>query len=526
MAGALDPGDKVVVTEDTVTRGTSLLEAVHAVRDAGAEVVLAVAVVDRGGAAEQSSGPRASPSGPCWARPTSASTTTSADAGTRTEERVVTRSGGRGRLGVIVVVSLVVRVAYVYGYRHHVQPTGDAVYFHYQADLLASGHGFIDPFSLLYQIPDHAGRQPSAAVDTGARLGGRRGGHVVLRAALVELCHRGPGSRRRRPGRARGGGPRVGLVAAAIAGLYPVFVIDDGSLLAETLVAPLVALVVWAFYRMWRQPSLPRAAVLGGLSALAALTRSELVLLVVFLGLFAGLFCRTVPARRRVVLSGVALVAAVLVFVPWWAYTLPRFDHPVLLSDQLGLTLATANCGQTYSGRLMGYWTDDCETARPTPSGADPTVRDRLLEHDAVEYAEHHASRVPAVVVARLGRTLGFFRPGQQVDLEWSVLGRPRLPAGIGLGVYYVLLVLAAPGAVVLRRQGLPLAPFVLIGVEVVMVAAAIFGQTRYRVPLDVVLVVLASVSLDRVLPGRAAHARGRDAGASGSAQGRARDVS
>jgi orotate phosphoribosyltransferase len=51
VAGALDAGDKVVVTEDTVSRGTSLLEAVHAVRDAGAEVVLALAVVDRGGTA-------------------------------------------------------------------------------------------------------------------------------------------------------------------------------------------------------------------------------------------------------------------------------------------------------------------------------------------------------------------------------------------------------------------------------------------------------------------------------------------
>ncbi|MHB8681488.1 MAG: orotate phosphoribosyltransferase [Acidimicrobiales bacterium] len=53
VAGALDPGDKVVVTEDTVTRGTSLLQAVQAVRGAGAEVVLALAVVDRGGAAEE-----------------------------------------------------------------------------------------------------------------------------------------------------------------------------------------------------------------------------------------------------------------------------------------------------------------------------------------------------------------------------------------------------------------------------------------------------------------------------------------
>jgi orotate phosphoribosyltransferase len=49
IAGALDLGDKVIITEDTVTRGTSLLEAAHAVREFGAVPVLLVAVVDRGG---------------------------------------------------------------------------------------------------------------------------------------------------------------------------------------------------------------------------------------------------------------------------------------------------------------------------------------------------------------------------------------------------------------------------------------------------------------------------------------------
>jgi orotate phosphoribosyltransferase len=49
IAGALDAGDRVVVTEDTVTRGTSLLEAAHAVIEADATPVLLVAVVDRGG---------------------------------------------------------------------------------------------------------------------------------------------------------------------------------------------------------------------------------------------------------------------------------------------------------------------------------------------------------------------------------------------------------------------------------------------------------------------------------------------
>ncbi|WP_208027508.1 orotate phosphoribosyltransferase [Rhabdothermincola sediminis] len=49
LAGPLLPGDRVVVTEDTVTRGTSLLEAARVVRELGAEPVMALAVVDRGG---------------------------------------------------------------------------------------------------------------------------------------------------------------------------------------------------------------------------------------------------------------------------------------------------------------------------------------------------------------------------------------------------------------------------------------------------------------------------------------------
>jgi orotate phosphoribosyltransferase len=49
IAGALRPGDVVAVVEDTVTRGTSIMEAVHAVREFGATPLLATAIVDRGG---------------------------------------------------------------------------------------------------------------------------------------------------------------------------------------------------------------------------------------------------------------------------------------------------------------------------------------------------------------------------------------------------------------------------------------------------------------------------------------------
>ncbi len=49
IAGALVPGDKVVITEDTVTRGTSLMEAVDAVIAFGAIPIFITVVVDRGG---------------------------------------------------------------------------------------------------------------------------------------------------------------------------------------------------------------------------------------------------------------------------------------------------------------------------------------------------------------------------------------------------------------------------------------------------------------------------------------------
>ena len=49
IAGALQPGDRVVITEDTVTRGTSIMEAVDAVEAFGATVVFITVIVDRGG---------------------------------------------------------------------------------------------------------------------------------------------------------------------------------------------------------------------------------------------------------------------------------------------------------------------------------------------------------------------------------------------------------------------------------------------------------------------------------------------
>jgi orotate phosphoribosyltransferase len=49
IAGALRPGDRVLVTEDTTTRGTSLIEAAEQIAAFGAIPVWMTVIVDRGG---------------------------------------------------------------------------------------------------------------------------------------------------------------------------------------------------------------------------------------------------------------------------------------------------------------------------------------------------------------------------------------------------------------------------------------------------------------------------------------------
>ena len=49
IAGALRKGDRVAIKEDVVTRGVSPLQAAEAVRAFGADPVMIIAVVDRGG---------------------------------------------------------------------------------------------------------------------------------------------------------------------------------------------------------------------------------------------------------------------------------------------------------------------------------------------------------------------------------------------------------------------------------------------------------------------------------------------
>jgi len=402
------------------------------------------------------------------------------------------------QLIAISLVGLALRIGYVLLYRRHAAPTGDAFFYHYQANLLVSGKWFINPYQYFYfrhAVPAADHPPLWTLVLALASLVGVKSffGQILWSCLVGSVAVWLVGLAAREIT-----GPRTGLIAGGIAAVYPNFWINDGSLLSETLVLALTALTVLMFYRLWNRPTFSRAGWLGCACALDALARSELVLLVPVFVIGAGLLVRRQGVVRRLGFCAMAALAAGATFVPWYAYNQSRFSNSVPLSSQLGVTLATANCNATYYGKLLGYWSLGCALRVHTTKGADPSVQDHEYREAAIHYAERHKSRVPVVVAARLGRELDLYRPLQQIDLEWSILARPRLPAYIGMGAYYLCFVLAIAGLVVLRRRRIPVSPFVAFMVVTLLVAAATFGQTRYRTALDAAIVILASVAISQ----------------------------
>ena len=246
-------------------------------------------------------------------------------------------------------------------------------------------------------------------------------------------------------------GPWVGLVAAGLAALAPNFWIPNGILMSETPAMLLMALVLLAVVRLLRSPTWSSAALLGAACGAEILVRAELILFVPTLVLPAALAARPVTVRRRLGLAAVAVLVVLVVLAPWVGRNLATFKDPTYISTGDGLALLGANCPQAYSGQGLGTWHLGCMAF---PNADDESVKSSLDQHAAIQFAEHHAGRLPVVVLARIGRLWDFYEPVQMVNIDVNE-GRPVPASWAGLVVYYALLPCALAGIVVLRRRGI-----------------------------------------------------------------------
>jgi 4-amino-4-deoxy-L-arabinose transferase-like glycosyltransferase len=408
----------------------------------------------------------------------------------------VPRGSFRARLAAIVAGAVALRLLYVLVLARHVPMAGDSQFFNAEANLIADGAGYVEPFvkaAYGFSVPTaaHPPLYPTLlavmsflgldGVLAHRALGAFLGGATIVLIALI--------------GR-RVGGERVGLVAALVAALYPLLVAADGAPMSESLYGLLIAGCLLAALRLREHRTARMAAGLGALIGLAALTRSEALLLIVLLG---------VPLTWRSWRAALALVVAcVVVLTPWTIRNYNAFHRFTLISHNDSTVLAGANCARTYSGPDLGGWRFECISPRHTFHEGDQAARWR---QEGIDYATGHASRWPVVVPVRILRTWDLWQPRRQIE---SAEGRARWAEKLGVAAYFLLLPFAVAGFVLMRRRSLKSTFWILLAPAVLVTfsSAVGYGVPRFRHAFELSLVVAAAVALvavyDRVQAQRA----------------------
>jgi 4-amino-4-deoxy-L-arabinose transferase-like glycosyltransferase len=392
---------------------------------------------------------------------------------------------------VIAAAALVLRVTYIVTVTQDENSAYDAFYYMSEAETVGDGRGFVTPFS-----GDENADHPPLTVIALAPVARITDASELAMRITVALAGIGVVVLIGFLGRAVVG-PRAGVLAAAIAAVYPNLWMNDGLVMAETFAALTVAGTLLATVLLIRKPSWPLALAAGVGCGLGMLTRGELVLLVPLVVLPAIVLLRGSTWRTRAQLAGVTVGTALLVITPWIAYNLSRFEEPVFLSNGDGAVLLGANCDDVYSGPAIGFWNLDCSVAVPM-LGRDRSEVAEEQRDAAFEYIGDHAGRLPVVIAARLGRVWSLYAPWQSAELTEGE-GRPVGLSLVGALTFWLLIPVAFVGVIVLRRNPalVPLlGPFLLVTV----VVAATYGTARFRVPAEVPLVVLAGVGADRLI--------------------------
>jgi hypothetical protein len=303
---------------------------------------------------------------------------------------------------------------------------------------------------------------------------------------------------------------RVGLrdvwvaMVALIVGAHPLLLQANALLMTEGMFAALVGFVLLAAMGFVHAPSTRSAATVGGLLGLAALTRGEGLIWTPIVAVVLVLATRPRAIRQ----AGILVVTAAAVVLPWTARNAIAFHELVPVSNNLGTVLDGANCELTYQGATIGAWrstfspgSDDRDQPcfegfrieDPEFSEAEAAARARS---DGLQYALDHPGRWPAVVGARIGRTFGVFRPGQQVDLE-VLEGRDHDWQWAGTVVGWALLPGAIGGLTLLARRDRAAGWVLAIPwAGVTLTTIVTYGNQRFRVGLDPTVVLLTVTAL------------------------------
>lgn len=293
----------------------------------------------------------------------------------------------------------------------------------------------------------------------------------------------------------------VALTALAIAAVYPSLVTMSATTMTEWLFLPLMLGAVAAALRTRETPTLGWAALTGALAGAAALTKT--VGVVVAIVLFVAIWPRPRLRAASLAAPAVAGLVALVCVTPWLIRNAIEFDAFVAISNESGFVLAGAY-NEFSEADADHEWLPPAQLPGLREVIVDPELNEaevaRELSSRAVEFATENPGYPFALAFHNAARFLQL-RPGGPTVIDAQLLGFGNGAEAMGafkatywaaaVG-FFALLALAVFGAV---RGWLRAVPVFLVVLAVLAVAPLVFlaAGPRFRLPADVVLIVLAA---------------------------------
>lgn len=450
-------------------------------------------------------------------------------------------------LFIVIVAGFGVRCWYIQRYLTSPFIGGDQFYYYYWPAVgLVRGQGIIDFTSLQYgYLVPQAAHAPGFIIFIAGlyKAGITSPLHLRYAMAILGLCNillvallvRSLISK------------RAAIIAAVVAAFYPNIWINDVLLMSEGFVSFGLLVAFHGMYRYWQKPRWHALAMTTIGASLAASARPEILLLFP-LAVVPVVIARTDSTiQKRLIRIGVSIVLPCTLLFAWATYNKPRFSHPVYTSTVLGGTIRIGACNTTFYGKDIGSLSLACQASdndttqrssappltpaqkgaylkrlafgraymakhgtlpnfdypNPTPPlGArrDESVDDLAARHAAVQYIRANLRQFPKVVVAREARTVGLWNPHQQIAIETYQARGTHTIVKWAQRSFWILCAFSLLGAVVWRRRRIPLYPLVAPILVTITVVAMTFGMSRYRAPVEFVVVILAASALDSML--------------------------
>jgi 4-amino-4-deoxy-L-arabinose transferase-like glycosyltransferase len=288
---------------------------------------------------------------------------------------------------------------------------------------------------------------------------------------------------------------RVALVAAVLAAVHPNLWQFEGRLYSEALALPLaVLLLVIVLDRPPTTRLVVGAGVVLGVSLLVRPTS------LFFVPLVLAAFWTSAGARTAVRSTAAVLAVAVLCIVPWTVrnYVLTDSFIPISLQDMA--VAGTFNPEAADDPRYPYAWRPyterdkDIFSLEPTNPLPEGELHAEMLRRARAYVEDHPESVLEAFWWNGIVRTWDLRKPSL-ILFEVPFEGRNRDVARVGMVVYWVLLAGALAAVWRLRARRAVVVPL-LLGAAAASVVFTVAAATRYRVPYEPVVVILASTTI------------------------------